>query len=502
MPLNVIRKEIEAEREIGYKYLQVLGRAEALVPGAGREAIDVLLWDANAVIIRADVQNDRVVLDGNLSCQAVYRQGEEASLRALSAKSTISQVTEIPGAQGGMLCRVQPVVENVEARYENGHMVFLVSLGLHVRVMKLESVEIIDALEDGTALEAKFQQLCLTKLAAEATETAVFTERVELPQALDARATLMDWGSVSIESSEPDLGGVRIRGKANIETLIASGIDGRPAVLVKYPIEFDKLIELPEWLSQNACVTPSIRSIRTQLEPPQEEDDEGTLLIQADVHFAIASNARECVNALTDAYSVSGPRVEIQSKKLPLCTEAVCLHHSDIVRGTVLLEEGAPAVGSVIAVRVQPNIAEIVVENEKSRLSGLLEIMALYMPTGSDLPVSARAQLGFELDLPRNIGNEAAVCIAVTSAEANALMSDRLEMKIGLNIDAESRIQQEFLIVTEVAEGEEMQRKPGYIICWPQTDEDTWAIGKKYAVPASNLDNKQVSAGKPLVIRI
>ena len=501
MPLNVIRKEIEAEREIGYKYLQVLGRAETLVPGAGREAIDVLLWDANAVIIRADVQNDRVVLDGNLSCQAVYRQGEGASLRALSAKSTISQVTEMPGAQGGMLCRTQPVVENVEARYENGHMVFLVSLGVHVRVMKLEPVEVIDALEDGTALEAKFRQLCLTKLAAEATETAVFTERVELPQALDARATLMDWGSVSIESSEPDLGGVRVKGRANIETLIASGIEGRPAVLVKYPIEFDKLIELPEWLSRNACVTPSIRSIRTQLEPPRE-DDEGTLLIQADVHFAIAANIEECVNALTDAYSTSGPRVEIQTREISLCTDAVCLRHADIVRGTVLLEEGAPAVGSVIAVRVQPNIAELVPEGGKSRLSGLMDITVLYMPTGSDLPASAHAQQSFDVELPRNLGYAAAVCIAVASAEANALMSDRLEMKIGLNIDAEARIQQDVCIVTEVTEGEEMQRRPGYIICWPEADEDAWSIGKKYAVPTSNLDNKPVAAGKPLVIRI
>ena len=141
MPLNVVKKEIEIEREIGYRYLQILGRAETLVPGAGREAIEVLLWDASAAIIRADVQSDRVVLDGTLNCQAVYRQGEESTLRALSAKSTVSQVTEIPGAQGGMLSRVQPVVESVEARYENGHMVFLVGLGLHVRVMKLEPVE-------------------------------------------------------------------------------------------------------------------------------------------------------------------------------------------------------------------------------------------------------------------------------------------------------------------------------------------------------------------------
>lgn len=501
MPLNVIRKEIEVEREVGYKYLQVLGRAEALVPGAGREAIDVLLWDANAVIIRVDVQNDRVVMDGNLNCQAVYRQGEEASLRALSAKSTISQVTEIPGAQGGMLSRVHPVVENVEARYENGHMVFLVSLGVYVRVMKLEPVEIIDGLGDGEGLETRFQQLCLTKLAAEATETAVFTERVELPQALDARATLMDWGSVAIDSSEPDLGGVRVKGRALIETLIASGIEGRPAVLVKYPIEFDKLIELPEWLSQNACVTPSIRSIRTQLEPP-EEDDEGTLLMQADVHFDITANMQECVNALTDAYATSGARIETKMQQLSLCTDAVCLHFLDTVRGTVLLDADAPAVGSVIAVRIQPNIAEIVADGGKSRLSGLLDATVLYMPTGSDLPASAHAQQPFEVELPGNLGDQAAICISVSAAEANALMSDRLEMKIGLNIDAETRIQQDFNIVTELSEGEELQRRPGYIICWPESDEDAWCIGKRYAVPGANLKDSKVEAGRPLVLRI
>ena len=113
MPLKLLKKEIEAEREIGHRYLQVLSRAEALVPGAGREAIEPLLWDAGVAIIRADVQNDRVVLDGALSCQAVYRQGEETTLRALSAKSTVSQVADIPGAQPGMLSRVQAVMEHV-----------------------------------------------------------------------------------------------------------------------------------------------------------------------------------------------------------------------------------------------------------------------------------------------------------------------------------------------------------------------------------------------------
>lgn len=500
MPLKVRKSEIEVEREIGYKYLQMQSRAEALVPGAGREAIEPLLWDANAVIIRVDVQSDRVVLDGTLNCQAVYRQGEETSLRALSAKANISQVTEIPGAQGGMLSRVQPVIEGVEARYENGHMVFLVSMGMHVRVMKLEPVEVIDMLEDAQNIEARFEEVCLTRLAAEATETAVLTGRVELPQALDARAALMDWGSVSVDSVEPDLGGVRVRGKAQIESLIASGIEGRPAVLVKYPIEFDKLIELPEWLSQTACVTPSVRSVRAQLEQGNE-GAESALAIQADVHFAISANLRECVGILEDAYATAGNSVRVQMGHFTACRDAHCLRSSESVRGTVLLEEGAPAVGSVIAVRVLPNIAEIQPLEKGSRISGLLEATLLYMPVGSDSPASTHTQLPFELELDWELGENPVVNLSVTSAESNALMSDRLEMKIGLNVDCEARIQQSVDYVTEVEEGEEMKRRPGYIICWPEENADAWTVGKRYCIPAALVEGRIVQ-GEALVLRV
>ncbi len=504
MPLNIVKKEIEAEREIGYKYLQVLGRAETLVPGAGREAIEVLLWDASAAVIRADVQSDRVVLDGSLSCQAVYRQGEENTLRALSAKSSVSQVTEIPGAQGGMLCRVQPVVESVEARYENGHMVFLVGLGLHVRVMKLEPVEVIESLEGAEGVETRYVELTLTKLAAEATETAVLTERVELPASLDARATLMDWGSVAVDSCEPDLGGVRVKGRAQVETLIASGIEGRPGVLVKHPIEFDKLIELPEWLSQSASVTPSIRSIRTQLEPSDGEE-EGMLMIQADVHFSIAANLSEQVRALEDAYAVGGGAVEVEKRSLGACTAAICRRTSDTVRGTVLLEEGASAVGSVIAVRALPNIAEIRSENGRSRVSGLLDATVLYMPGGSDRPASARTSLPFEIELPGELDDSAAVCLSVASAEANALMGDRLEMKIGLCADCEARVEGEFALAGEVREAEAAPRRHGYVIYWPEAGEDAWNIGRRYGVPEAEVAESagdEVAPGKPVVLRV
>jgi hypothetical protein len=145
----------------------VLIRAEALVPGAGREAIEPLMSEANVSVSGADVQTDRIVLDGDVFCQAVYRQGEEATLRALTAQVTLSQVVEIQGAAPGMLSRVLVQVEHVEAKYENGHMVFLVACGIQAQVLQLKQIDVVDGISGVNGLQTVYEDICSYKLAAD-----------------------------------------------------------------------------------------------------------------------------------------------------------------------------------------------------------------------------------------------------------------------------------------------------------------------------------------------
>ena len=63
MALEVRKQTIEVETLIGAQYSQILIRAEALVPGAGREAIEPLMAEANICVSGADVQMERVVMD-------------------------------------------------------------------------------------------------------------------------------------------------------------------------------------------------------------------------------------------------------------------------------------------------------------------------------------------------------------------------------------------------------------------------------------------------------
>ena len=87
----------------------------------------------------------------------------------------------------------------------------------------------------------------------------------------------------------------------------------------------------------------------------------------------------------------------------------------------------------------------------------------------------------------------------VVSAEANALMSDRLEMKIQMNVSCETRRRESIDVVSEVREGEAIRRSPGIIICWPEQDENAWMIGKRYGIPADGLID--IAQEKPVILK-
>ncbi len=499
MALQTQTQTFEAEKLIGARRAQALVRAEALVPGAGRDAIEPLLADASLYISEVDVQADRVVLEGSVACQAVYRQGEESALRALTAQAALNHVLEIPGAQPGMLCRARGEVIHVDARYENGHMVFQAACDLAVQVLSLSPVEVISAVDGAEGIQAVFVPIRSVKLAAEASELALLKDTVALPAALDARTALMDWAAVELEDVSPDLGGVRVKGRALVETLVASGVAGRPGVVVRYPLALDQLVELPEWLTGDVSAEVDIRSVRSRVDAG-EDDGDMRLTCEIEARVRVLANATDNVEALADAYATQGNRLETEDEDVRLCRAVDRARVCELVRGTVLIGENAPGVGTVIATQVHPSIGEWRNENGQGVIEGVAETRVLYMPGGSDMPAAAEAELPFTLTVPQALNGESLIDIQVLSAEANALMSDRLEMKLQLSVACETRQRAEVEIVTEIAEGAPLQRRPGIVVSWPLAGETGWDIGKRYGIPAGDVG--EVEAGKAVVLKV
>ena len=508
MAISVLKQALEIEELVGSRQGQALLRAEAIVPGAGRDAIETLMAEADLVIGQVDVQEGRVVLEGTAHCQAVYRQGDDASLRALTAQAQLNHAFELPGAAGDMPCRVAGEVEHVEARYENGHMVFLVSVGLKLQVWKLTPAEIVTGIEGSPALETETETVRSVRLAAESGVDTLLSETVSLPAALDARAALMGWGTMTVEGVEPDLGGVRVRGKLNVEALVASGVAGRPVALIKVPLAFERLVEMPDWLVENVYATARLQRLETRVETGEEDDEADVdMRIEAEVNVSVKAVTASEAAALTDAYATRGPSVQIEMQEITPCVSIERTQASEAFRGTLLLPENAPGAGTVLAVRVRPVVGGWGVDAGRTTIDGVLEATVLYMPGGSDRVASAQSEMPFSLQVQGELDDSSWVTVEALSAEANALMSDRLELRCLLNVAAETRVTKEYRLLSGAQEGEDVKKRPGIVLFWPGSDDDIWSIGKRYNVSvedvrAMNGGTDVIRQGKALVLKI
>ena len=163
MDVNLTRQTLEAEKTLGAEEAQVLLRAETLVSGAGREEVEILMSDAAAVLDTVDVQAGRVLVEGKVKCEAAYRLGSENVVRALNAETALNHAFDMKDVAAGGIVRARVHVDDVRARYENGHMLFDVSVTVNAQAAQLNSVEALTGIEDAPDIEAKYEDIVSVK---------------------------------------------------------------------------------------------------------------------------------------------------------------------------------------------------------------------------------------------------------------------------------------------------------------------------------------------------
>lgn len=504
MALNVVKKGIEIERLVGRTTAQLQVRAEALVSGAGRESVEVLMADGFAAVTGSEPQSDRAVISGNVFCQAAYRLGQEGGARALTAQAPFEQVIEIEGTAPKMSVQTACAVDHVEASYESGHMVFYVTVTLNVQVCSLDTVEAVADVEGLEGIQKQEQEVCSAKLNAETSQVISLKDEVRLPAALNARVTLMQWAEPSVERTERDLGGVRVSGEVKVEALIASGVVSRPVALVRYALPFEQLISLPDWIGGEPEATAEVSRLKVEVDE-KEEGEDSELDISCEVIVTVRMNGQDCVTFLSDVYAAGDTELTGESEMLKLCAGTRQCAGQENFRSTLLLPEGAPGVGTVLAVRVQPQVSGWKEENGQAVAEGVLEAAVLYMQAGEEVLSSARAELPFEMKLDCLPGADAWMRIAASDAEAAAIMSDRLELRCTLRAVSRERVVSGAAVLTGVKEAQAAAFPGGIGIFYPQSGDTLWSIGRKYrisgeAIRVANGGIAEAEPGKPLLI--
>lgn len=504
MSLNIIRQGVELERVAGEDKSQLLLRVDVPLQGVGRSDVEILMEDARVEIENIEVQNDRIIVGGQAHCQAVYRVDDDAELLSVSGESTFEQVIDIPGSGAKMTAQVDSTVEHVDTSYENGRLSFQISVLIKARVLDLAAAEPVSDIEGVDGIERSSSELRSYKLSAEAESSVLLRDEVSLPSALDAKKVLIFWATPKIAAAERDLGGARVAGEVAFETLISSGVDGRPLALVKDTLAFDELIEFPDWLTGELDASACVKALDVSLESDGGEHD-SIMRISCELKIGVRIFSGEGFTVLKDAYGTQGTDVALTRESAEICGGVVKSESQELFRSVMLLPDGAPGVGTVLAVRAWPSISEWTAEAGITTVVGVMETTVLYMPGGSDKLSSVKSELPFTTRLEGEYSQNAWVDVAASEAEAAAIMSDRLELKCSLKTIACDRLDGSVELISDVADTQAAARKYGISVAYPAAGDTLWSIGKKYSIPMSQVEELAVgegglAGGKPIVI--
>lgn len=504
MDIELTKQKIEAERLLGEMSVQLPVHAEALISGAGRGDAEVLLADASARITRLEAEADRAVMEGEISCQAAYRLRGENNARSVNARGVISHVFDVKGALPTMNVRGDCVIDDVSARYENGHMVFDVSVTAHAHVTALAVAEIITDISPREEIELKKEELVSSKLAAENTQRLVVSEKTALPAQLDARYAIMEWADTANLQYRPEPGGVRITGSVAMETLVSGGGSQRPAALIKYQLPVDRYMEMPEWLLKDVSVEGRVLRASAEVEQAENGED-STLSMEAEIELSVLAEGKDCVSAVTDAYASGERDAEVCEEEIEMCLSRGKISFEEPFRASVILPQGAGAVGSVCAVKTRSSLADVEVSGGRSTISGVVNAQVIYTAQSDDALLAVQSDLPFSVSIALPVESLSSVRIRAVNAEGNALMSDRVEIRCMLEVTAQIADRRRVKTVSAILPGGEIEKRHGCVIVWPGEQDDAWSLAKRYRIPVEKIKNaasEGVSVGKPMVLRI
>ena len=129
------------------------------------------------------------------------------------------------------------------------------------------------------------------------------------------------------------------------------------------------------------------------------------------------------------------------------------------------------------------------------------------MPSGGERLASVRAELPFSMTLDAPVGEDAALAVTASEAEASALMSDRMELKCVLTARGVSWKTAETCLATDARAVEAAPRRRGMGLYYPAPEDTLFSIGRRYRIPlerlrAENGGTDTASPGNPLFIRV
>lgn len=489
--MELIKETVSVGQTIYSQQAQAYADGDIIVPDVKPDILKIMQVDAAAMIKEKTVSDGCVFVRGSVDMKILYiPDSKDDTIKSINTTLDFAYKAEKKSICSGMSAAVFADVDKVDFRLINSRKLSVkVFVGVDINVSGVRNIDFATGIEGDCCAEVKKAPIRVNSAVADCDREFVVRENMEIPS---GKASIGEILKVDLKISDKEIkaltGKAVIKGTANISVLYSG--DNSSIEFMEADIPFTEVVDIPDLIEDADCdMDCSICDVFYKV----SEDNDGDMRI-VNVEFAIAAHISAYKTVQTDIIEdCYVPNCDMSIDRIDEKIEEVISSPTvqNTIREIVTIDKNAPQINGVYHIVTKVSVTDTQTENGRICVSGKIDVYILYITDSEEFPIySCKREIPFTsmIDAPScEKGTECEIKAETEHVSYSLNMSNEVELRIILRINAKVIRQRKLELVSQISEPCEKKNESGIIIYFVQNDDSLWDIAKRYGVSIDNV---------------
>ncbi len=488
MELNLIREEIKMEQSIENVSTQILIEGDIIVPDVNPDISEILENEANIVIDKINVSENRINYIGKLEVQILYSaKGENTQIYSMNSVIPIDDFINVEGVNEQMWAEIVPTIQNIDYSILNDRKISTRSI-ININAYGQNQVEtsfVVDT-DELSPKQVKKSLIQVNKMVDKTSDRFIVKDQLLVTQSSNNIKSILRKDAKIINKDFKCVNG-KVYVSAEVLVSVLYKGDSKESIIeiLEKEISFNGYIEVSgSREDMYAQADLNISEFICEIKPDEDGEDR-----VVDVEISIFANCKvskeEEISVLEDGYII-GKELLIEKKEIKY-PKLICRNKNQSTIKEIISVTGEDVM-QVFKVTANSVIEDITINDDRLICEGIINVSVLYIAQNDDNPLCAyKTILPFRQVIEvrgakANMNKKVTSC--VDHIGFNMLSDKEIELRVLVSFSAEIIEINTKNIVTNIQvldkTKESIEKMPSMVIYVVQKNDKLWDIAKKY----------------------
>ena len=489
--MDVKKEKLSWIENVTVKTTQLEADMDVIVPDVKPDIKKILQIDADVEAKNCEVQNERVILNGNVHFNVIYLPDNADMLQSIRVTVPFTDVVSISGVEPKMECNYSADVLSVSYKIINGRKFSVKSIIEAVLdIKKPVNFESLSEIDD-SEIQVKKTGFNLMLRSGRCNKNILMNEKIIIPDSEPSIGEILNVNAKVNEYSIKVINNkVIVKGDVKIACTYVEAGNGTIAT-INHVAPFTEIFDVD---GVNSDDYSNIILETAACEFGCEENASGEIR-SIEVSSFIKANISayrnvEC-NFIKDCYCTT-KQIKIDTAKVKLPQNMSVVNFNDTLKSNLTIADSEPSVERVYDAFSKAYIENVSSEDNRLIVNGVVDSYVLYITKDKENPVfCTKSELAFSqsFDCAGCLAPQGEINAEVLKTSYTINSDDSIDLSVNFKLTGMTYSFEELEVITGVNKTDnEVSRETASIIVYFAQDNDTlWDIAKKYSSTVDDI---------------